>query len=93
MVLKRGFGSSLEFCGFLEREFWPLRGFLNTGSGSRALLPPFTPLCDRNLTGTWGLATGFALSKKMGAANQSTFDRTFDGKASPFLDYEQRVTL
>ena len=30
LILRKVFGSSLKFCDFKEREFWPLRGIFNS---------------------------------------------------------------
>ena len=85
-----------------EGKFWlPSKGcrvlgrgrrVFNTGSGSRA--PFSSPPFDYNITGTWGPARVFSFdSSKMGNSQLSPFVPSFDGKASSFLDYEQRVTL
>ena len=56
LVLKRGFGSSLKFSDFEEREFWPLRGFLTLVADQGHFVPLFPLLCDRDITGTLELA-------------------------------------
>ena len=67
-------------------------GFLNAGRSSRAL-PISTPfLLSSTTKGTRGLAAGFALSK-MGPTTPISYVPTFNGEASSFLDYEQRVIL
>ena len=38
LILRKGFGSSLKFCDFEGREFWPLRGIFNREKAA-ALIP------------------------------------------------------
>ena len=74
-------------------SFRPLGRFFNTGSGSRALplfSGVFSPLLQRERGG--GLRVS-RFQKKMEPTNQTSYVPTFDGKASSFLDYEQRVIL
>ena len=67
----------------------------NTGSGSRApSLSSFFSLLFTTFNGNVGAGYGFCAFTKMDTANQNgPFVPSFDGKASSFLDYEQRVAL